>query len=120
MRPRARGSPAEALPGRREPDRCQLQPVDGFREFVEGRYPRLAETQAHHALRALDAVTLRALQVQAGHRRTVADEFAAHRGGLATVDDLGGRAVAEVVLPNSPGQRIQITVDQMGTDRNCE
>ena len=73
---------------------------------------------AHHPLCALHAVGLGAAVEEVGDDGAVADELAAHGGGLAVVDDLRGRAAAEVLLPRSAGQRVEIVVDQVGTQGN--
>src|ERR1700739_337067 len=108
-----------ALLGWSQPDRRQVEPVDGFGELVACRYPLVAKFQSDHALCALHPVGLGAAVKQVGDDGAVADELAAHGRGLAVVDDLGRRAVAEVLLPRSAGQRIEVMVDQMSTYRDC-
>ncbi len=46
------------------------------------RHPVVAELQSHLALGALDAIGLRAAQVEIGVSSAILDEFAAHRGRL--------------------------------------
>src|SRR5271168_1692262 len=115
---------ASTLPGRRELDGDQFQPVDRLAELLERRYALLAEFQPDHALRALHAIGLGAPQVEVGHHRTVPDELATHGGRLAAVHDLGSGTAAEILLPSGPGQRIEVRgnsiVDHMGAHRNGE
>ena len=97
-----------------------MHPVHRLAELLECRYALVAEFHADHALGALDAIRLGAPQVEVGDYRTVSDEFAVHCGGLPVVHDLGGGAAAEVLLPRSAGQRVEIIVDEVGAHRKCE
>jgi hypothetical protein len=73
--------------------------VDRLGELIECRYPLVAEFQPEHPLRARDAIGLRAPQEEIGDGGAVSDEFTAHGGCLAVVDDLGSGAAAEVLFP---------------------
>jgi len=64
--------------------------ADRLGELVERRYFLTAELHSHHALCALDAVGLHALEVEIGDDGAVLDEFAVHSGRLAVVDHLRG------------------------------
>ena len=59
------------------------------------------------------------MPVEIGNDRIVLDEVAVRGRRLPVVEDLGGRAVAEVALPGCAGQGIQIVVDSVGGQRKC-
>ena len=59
------------------------------------------------------------IPVEIGNDRIVLDEVAVRVRRLPVVEDLGGRAVAEVALPGCAGQGIQIVVDSVGDQRKC-
>ena len=56
------------------------------------------------------------MPVEIGNDRIVLDEVAVRGRRLPVVEDLGGRAVAEVALPGCAGQGIQIVVDSGATN----
>ena len=92
------------LRGGSEPDRDQVVQLDGLSEVFERRHLLIAEFHRHHPLRVLDALALGEAPVEIGNGGTVLDEFAPRGRRLPVVQDLRGRAVAEVPRPGCVAQ----------------